>query len=62
MPQLQPRLPKRWLLSLWPLVLSVIEQPLSPLFYLFDLIYYASLILSNKLSILFHSIIVWPCG
>jgi len=41
---------------------SVIEQPLSPLSYLFDFINYASLILSNKLSILFHPIIVWPCG
>jgi len=40
----------------------VIEQPLSPLSYLFDLINYASLILLNKLSILFHPIIVWPCG
>jgi len=40
----------------------VMEQPLSPLFYLFDLINYASLILLNKLSILFHPIIVWPCG
>ena len=30
--------------------------------YLFDLINYASLILLNKLSILFHPIIVWPCG
>jgi len=38
------------------------EQPLSPLSYLFDLINYASLILLNKLSILFHPIIVWPCG
>jgi len=37
---------------------SVIEQPLSPLSYLFDLINYASLILLNKLSILFHPIIV----
>jgi len=40
----------------------VMEQPLSPLSYLFDLINYASLILLNKLSILIHSIIVWPCG
>jgi len=40
----------------------VMEQPLSPLSYLFDLINYASLILLNKLSILFHPIIVWPCG
>jgi len=40
----------------------VIEQPLSPLSYLFDLINYVSLILLNKLSILFHPIIVWPCG
>ena len=40
----------------------VMEQPLSPLFYLFDLINYASLILLNKLSILFDPIIVWPCG
>jgi len=39
----------------------VIEQPLSLLSYLFDLINYASLILLNKLSILFHPIIVWPC-
>ena len=38
------------------------EQPLSPLSHLFDLINYASLILLNKLSILFHPIIVWPCG
>jgi len=38
------------------------EQPLSPLSYLFDLINYASLILLNKLSILFHPIIVWPYG
>ena len=37
-------------------------ETLSPLSYLFDLINYASLILSNKLSILFHPIIVWPCG
>ena len=41
---------------------SVMEQPLSLLSYLFDLINYASLILLNKLSILFHPIIVWPCG
>jgi len=41
---------------------GVMEQPLSPLSYLFDLINYASLILLNKLSILFHPIIVWPCG
>ena len=41
---------------------TVMEQPLSPLSYLFDLINYASLILLNKLSILFHPIIVWPCG
>ena len=40
----------------------VMEQPLSPLSYLFDLINYASLILLNKLSILFHPIIVWSCG
>ena len=40
---------------------SVMEQPLSPLSYLFDLINYASLIILNKLSILFHPIIVWPC-
>jgi len=40
----------------------VIEQSLSLLSYLFDLINYASLILLNKLSILFHPIIVWPCG
>jgi len=40
----------------------VMEQPLSPLSYLFDLINHASLILLNKLSILFHPIIVWPCG
>jgi len=40
----------------------VMEQPLSPLSYLFDLINYASFILLNKLSILFHPIIVWPCG
>ena len=39
----------------------VMKQPLSPLSYLFDLINYASLILLNKLSILFHLIIVWPC-
>jgi len=45
-----------------PLVQSVMKQPLSPLSYLFDLINYASLILLNKLSILFHPIIVWPCG
>jgi len=46
----------------WDYSLTVMEQPLSPLSYLFDLINYASLILLNKLSILFHSIIVWPCG
>jgi len=40
----------------------VMEQPLSLLSYIFDLINYASLILLNKLSILFHPIIVWPCG
>jgi len=40
----------------------IMEQPLSLLSYLFDLINYASLILLNKLSILFHPIIVWPCG
>jgi len=40
----------------------IMEQPLSPLSYLFDLINYASLILLNKLSILFHPIIVGPCG
>ena len=41
---------------------GVMEQPLSLSSYLFDLINYASLILLNKLSILFHPIIVWPCG
>jgi len=41
---------------------NVMEQPLSLLSYLFDLINYASLILLNKLSILFYPIIVWPCG
>ena len=46
----------------WCMALTVMEQPLSPLSYLFDLINYASLILLNKLSILFHPIIVWPCG
>ena len=40
----------------------IMEQPLSLLSYLLDLINYASLILLNKLSILFHPIIVWPCG
>jgi len=44
------------------LLVLVMEQPLSPLSYLFDLINYASLILLNKLSILFHPITVWPCG
>ena len=44
------------------LLMAVMEQPLSLLSYLFDLINYASLILLNKLSILFHPIIVWPCG
>ena len=50
------------LLICWQLLALVMEQPLSPLSYLFDLINYASLILLNKLSILFHPIIVWPCG
>jgi len=48
---------KEWItLVIWQMILSVMEQPLV----LSHLI--LSTILLNKLSILFHSIIVWPCG